>query len=386
MTPRYIQIREAVAAQIESGELAPGQQVPPLRELCQQYGVSTITARRALLELMSEGLVESRLGIGAFVTGKRRAARVAVVIIGYEEASWRVDGAFFGQLVGGIASAAWKEEANLSIVPINDAALAKQTIERLLRDEALDGLLFRVVGDVDWSILDVVREHAVEAVLIKRLAPGGLVSSVVPDSARAGLIAVERLLKEGHRHFALVATTVSPDTYREHRAGFEAAIREAGLTVSSSYMPTASRGSVEEGVEMTTELLRRDPRPTAIVTNSDFLAAGVYEAVAAAGLTIPDDVSVVSFDDLEFAAHLTPALTTVRLSYYDLGRASAVALFRSLRGEEIPVVEIVSVDLVDRGSVAPPPGVRTRAGERRSLGDVSPSEEQIVRRAGNGGK
>jgi DNA-binding LacI/PurR family transcriptional regulator len=95
-------------------------------------------------------------------------------------------------------------------------------------------------------------------------------------------------------------------------------------------------------------------RPTAIVTNSDFLAIGVYEAAAAAGHSIPRDISIISFDDIEFAAHLVPPLTTVRLSYFDLGRSGAATLFRALDGEMRTAVGIVPVDLVERGSVALP--------------------------------
>ena len=355
LIPRYVRIRDAIIKRVEDGDLKPGEQIPSLREMCQEYGVSSITARRALLDLINDGIVERRGGLGAFVTGTLRRARIAVVIIGYSEASWRRDSGPFGQLVGGIASAAWEEEASLSVVPINDTLRAKASLERLLRDQPIDGVLFRIAGDVDWSILDVPRSFGVEAVLIKRLAPGDETPSVVPDAMFAGRIAVERLVRSGHRRIALIATTVSPDTYRDHRAGFEQAMREAGLPLVPDLMLSlGGRGTREDGVAMATRLLALKERPTAIVTNSDFLAAGVYEAMGAAGLSIPDDVSIVSFDDVEFAAHLAPPLTTVRLSYFDLGHAGAAALFRALRGQRGPQVDTVPVELVERGSVGPP--------------------------------
>ncbi len=354
LIPRYIRIRDAIIQRIESGDLKPGDQIPSLREMCQEYGVSSITARRALLDLLNEGIVERRGGLGAFVTGALRRATVAVVIIGYSEASWRRDSGSFGQLVGGIASAAWEEEASLSVVPINDTARAAASLERLLHDQPIDGVLFRIAGDVDWSILEVPRACGVEAVLIKRIAPDKATPSVVPDAACAGRLAVERLVREGHRRIALVATTVSPDTYRDHRCGFEDAMRKAGLPLLPELMPSLARGTREDGFAMATPLLALPEPPTAIVTNSDFLAAGVYEAVMRAGMSIPKDISVVGFDDVEFAAHLAPPLTTVRLSYYDLGHASALALFRALRGQEVPRIDVVPVELVERGSVGPP--------------------------------
>ena len=200
------------------------------------------------------------------------------------------------------------------------------------------------------------RKLGVEAVLIKRIAPDGSTPSVLPDAERAGRLAVEHLVRHGHTRIALVATTVSPDTYRDHRAGFEAAMHEAGLPVLPELVSMLPRGTRNDGLAMTLPLLALSDRPTAIVANSDFLAAGVYEAVAAAGLSIPADISAASFDDVEFAAHLAPPLTTVRLSYYDLGHAAASALFRALAGKDRPQIDIVPVELVDRASVAPPRG------------------------------
>ena len=81
--PQYVRIRDEITRRIEAGELQPGDRIPSLREMCEEFGVSSITARRALLDLLNEGIVERRGGLGAFVTGARRRLRVAVVIIGY---------------------------------------------------------------------------------------------------------------------------------------------------------------------------------------------------------------------------------------------------------------------------------------------------------------
>jgi LacI family transcriptional regulator len=349
-----VRIRDEIIRRIEVGDLGVGDQIPSLRNICEEFGVSSITARRALLDLLTDGIVERRGGLGAFVTGARRRARVAVVIVGYSEASWRQNSGSFGQLVGGIASAAWEEEASLAVVPVNDPVKLKSTLERLLRDQPVDGLLFRIAGEVDWSILEVPRRKSVAVVLIKRVAPDGSAYAVVPGAVTAGRLGVERLVRAGHRRIALVAAAFSPDTYRDHRAGFEAAMQEAGLPVDEALVRVVDRGLAEHGRTAAEELLGMADPPTAIVTSADLLAVGVYEAASAAGRTIPDDLSVVSFDDLEFAEHLKPPLTTVRLSYYDLGYAGAVALFRILAGGSPQGTEVMPVELVERGSVRPP--------------------------------
>ena len=169
--PQYVRIRDEITRRIEGGELAQGQRIPSLREMCDEFGVSSITARRALLDLLNEGIVERRGGLGAFVTGMRRRARIAVVIIGYSEGAWRQNSGSFGQLVGGIASSMWEHEALLTVLPVNDPMTAATALRQLLHDQPVDGLLFRVAGDVDWRVVDIPAEQEIDAVLIEAHAP-----------------------------------------------------------------------------------------------------------------------------------------------------------------------------------------------------------------------
>jgi DNA-binding LacI/PurR family transcriptional regulator len=352
--PQYVRIRDEITRRIEVGEFKQGDRIPSLREMCDEFGVSSITARRALLDLLNEGIVERRGGLGAFVTGMRRRARIAVVIIGYSEAAWRQNGGLHGQLVGGIAAAAWEHDALLTILPVSDPKTAPMAVRQLLHDQPVDGLLFRVAGDVDWRVIDIPAGQSVGAVVIKRVPPGSGVPAVLPDARRAGELAVEHLVALGHRRIGLLtATGVSTDTYRAHKAGFIAALEGHGIRVTRELVSEVRSIFDEDRAAAAQRLLAQPVAPTAIVCISDFLALDVYDAAASQGLHIPEDLSVVSFDDMEFAQHLTPPLTTVRLSYYDLGQAAAATLFRVLDGDEVPTIQELPVELIVRESTAP---------------------------------
>lgn len=352
--PRYLQIRDEILRRIDTGALATGDQIPSLREMCQEFSVSSITARRALLDLLNEGVVEKRGGLGVFVTGNRRHARIYVLLIGYSERMWRTRSGHFGQLVGGIASAAWEHEATLTVVPAYETHKAATVFEQLLADSPIDGLLVRSAEELDPALLEKARRERVPTVLIKRTSSDGSVSSVMPDACHAGQLAVDLLVRAGHRRIALVAATSSIDTYREHRRGFEEAMLAAGLHIHPDYMLGVGPAFSENGKTGATELMQLADPPTAIVTNSDFIAVGVYDAAVELGLSIPGDLSVVSFDDVEFAEHLSPPLTTVRLSYYDLGRVAAERLFATIENEAGTLSSIVPVQLIERSSVGPP--------------------------------
>jgi DNA-binding LacI/PurR family transcriptional regulator len=351
--PQYVRIRDEITRRIEAGELAQGDRIPSLREMCDEFGVSSITARRALLDLLNEGIVERRGGLGAFVTGMRRRARIAVVIIGYGESAWRQNSGSFGQLVGGIASSMWEHDALLTVLPVNDPMTASVAVKQLLHDQPVDGLLFRVAGDVDWRVVEIPAEQELGAVLIKRTPPGSGVPAVLPDARHAGAVSVEHLYELGHRRIGLLTATASTDTYRDHKAGFIAALESHGVRVGRELVSEVGSVFDEERRTAAGRLLELPERPTAVVCNADFLALDLYDAAAEHGLRIPEDLSIVSFDDMEFAQHLQPPLTTVRLSYYDLGRAAAATLFRVLEGDEVPTVQQLPVELVVRDSTAP---------------------------------
>jgi len=207
------------------------------------------------------------------------------------------------------------------------------------------------------------------AVLLNALptAPTPL-PSVVPDELEAGRAAARLLLAAGHREIHLVGAgptdrDVPPATVagRERLAGITQALREAGVELASGrrcidWLPP-------HGWRATRDILDSSGAPGAIVCFNDRLAFGAYQALTEAGLRVPDDVSVVSFDDSPLASWLRPGLTTFAIPHYELGRRAVEMLLGALQGDddgtgdelERPgVVERIAMPLRSRGSVAEP--------------------------------
>ncbi|WP_336921057.1 LacI family DNA-binding transcriptional regulator [Aquipuribacter sp. SD81] len=168
----------------------------------------------------------------------------------------------------------------------------------------------------------------VPVVLLNAAAPAGSgVPTVVPDELGAGRAAARTLLAAGHRdgiHLVGVGVTaeeVPPGTVAglERLRGITEALAEVGERPAGGMLCTAWQPP--DGYEATRALLAHD-RPTALLCFNDHLALGAYQALAEAGLRVPDDVSVVAFDDVPLAGWLRPALTTVALPHHALGRAA----------------------------------------------------------------
>lgn len=168
--------------------------------------------------------------------------------------------------------------------------------------------------------------------------------------------ATDYLIQQGHKLIGLIEGPDGFRSARERRLGFEDAIHAAGLSLPRSLI---ARGNYtfETGVTAANRLFDLAPRPTAIFASNDEMAAGVVYAARERGITVPDELSVIGFDDTPIAAHIWPPLTTVRWPIVSMARAAARKLVRELIGGEAaePQPSELPSMLVKRASVAPPP-------------------------------
>lgn len=167
--------------------------------------------------------------------------------------------------------------------------------------------------------------------------------------------ATEYLIAQGHRRIGLVGGPHGFRSARERRSGFEQALGDAGIALPRS-MVAEGNYTFESGVTAAERLLDLTPRPTAIFSSNDEMAAGVLHAARQRGLDVPRDLSIVGFDDTPVAAHVWPPLTTVRWPIASMARSAALKLIAGI-GEVPSGVEEPSLfisTLIRRNSVAPP--------------------------------
>lgn len=162
--------------------------------------------------------------------------------------------------------------------------------------------------------------------------------------------ATQFLIDRGHRRIALITGPAEHLYVRARIAGYRSAMTAAGIKIRSDHVRhgTYDRAS---GREQMTAVLATSPRPTAVFVCSDHMAIGGYEAIASAGLSVPDDVSVVGFDDLPEARWVNPNLTTVRQPIKDMAATATSTLIRLIRGETLDSRRLeLATTLVERDS------------------------------------
>ncbi|MFI6345706.1 LacI family DNA-binding transcriptional regulator [Streptomyces sp. NPDC050560] len=214
-------------------------------------------------------------------------------------------------------------EAGLGVMVCNSAESAAEEAEylSLFSEQRVRGVL---VTPADSGNLRAFRRHRIPFVLVDRvLSDGDRGCSVSVDDVAGGRLAVRHLLRLGHRSVTYVTGPPQLPQCGDRRSGALAALREAGLGPAALTVVRAERLDVASGLDAGARLLGTVRPPAAVFCANDLLALGVLQALFAAGVRVPEDVAIVGYDDIEFAAAAAVPLTSVRQPSEQLGRIAA---------------------------------------------------------------
>lgn len=180
---------------------------------------------------------------------------------------------------------------------------------------------------------------------------------VVSNDRDAVAEAVRHLIQQGHRRIGLIAGPHGFRSAKERRDGFELALAEAGISLPRSLIADGQY-TFESGISASESLFDLSPRPTAIFASNDEMAAGVLYAARLRGIQVPEELSIIGFDDTPVTTRVWPPLSTVRWPIMAMGRAAALKIIGVAIGEGGQVTEpsTFSSTLIRRASVAPPSG------------------------------
>ena len=219
---------------------------------------------------------------------------------------------------------------------------------RLIREQQVDGLILSGPRSDDPLLTELAGDQF-PLILHGRLT-GCKLPCVDVDNKASAYKAVTHLIGLGHRRIGFISN--APLSYagaQDRFAGYRQALTEHDLPVTDSLVRTAAF-LPKTGKAAAEALLDLPERPTAIFAASDVVAIGVMSALQAAGLSIPDDVAVVGFDDIFLAAHTQPPLTTIRVPAYGLGWTAAEVLISLIEGDEEVSAVTLETELVIRDS------------------------------------
>jgi DNA-binding LacI/PurR family transcriptional regulator/NAD(P)-dependent dehydrogenase (short-subunit alcohol dehydrogenase family) len=373
----YQQLRGDILARIRRGEFGPGDHLPSENQLCEQYAVSITTARRALLELVKEGVVQRKAGVGTTVALRVRRARLAFLSIDYKGDAWRTTPSAMGEMLAGIGEYAWQHDAAFSTTGIEEDKAASY-LRMLVEERSVDGVLLRTANDIHEEYLDILEHAGFPYVVIKRDIPGRAVNCVISNDAAGAKMATSHLLELGHKRVGFVCAKPNITLGRERLAGYREALREWGIGFDGALVRQEPYFTIERGYRAVKKLLEQPSPPSAVFVASDTMALGGYEAARELRLRIPDDVAFVGYDDIAPVSVLQPPLTTVRTSYYDFGRLATELLIDLIdRKEVVDRRRVIEPALIVRASTQPPDSGATQLSRFQLEERALPPEEPV---------
>lgn len=263
---------------------------------------------------------------------------------------------FFALVTEGVQKAASERDVLVVLVVPDATEQAEEKQAQLLRSQRIVGVIYLSgTGSMPASIYELARSGPV--VLVDEQIPGLDLPSVVCESRRGARAVAAHVMEQGHRRVAVIGGPPALWTAQQRLAGYREAFAGAGLdpdtvpVYAGDYRQASGQG-------LAAKALAAEPRPTALICANDLMAIGAMEHCRQVGLRVPDDVSIVGFDDLPLSALLTPRLTSVRQPARDMGFRAATALFDLLETGESGAIGELPATLQLRDSVCPPRGRR----------------------------
>ncbi len=335
-----------------------------LQAVAELAGVSIGTASQALNQRPNVALptrqrvLEAALTLGYPVKmNGDEQLEPAVALVGMlvkHDVNLPVDvNAFYSHVQAGVERACRQNGINLMYAAIEvDQSNRPVAWPALVNEKGLDGLL--LLGTLIDDALEVMQQRQnIPMVLIDSYGPSDSFDMVLIDNAQGTEVAIAHLIQHGHRHIGMVGyNDHSPPSFQERHNAYHKTLLAHGL--DQSYV-AKSHHSISDAYRATQSLLQRSPAVTAIFGCMDLAAFGALNACLDAGLRVPDDISIIGFDDIDLAGEVRPGLTTVHVHKNWMGTLGVRRLLERVRYPEQPATKtLISTHLVERDTVAAP--------------------------------
>ncbi|MFC0309947.1 substrate-binding domain-containing protein [Gallibacterium trehalosifermentans] len=238
---------------------------------------------------------------------------------------------FFAEVVSGVEQYCNQHQYNLIISSTDgDEARLLQNIQTLIQKQ-VDGLLL-MYSDARHSLVKQLNVQL--PMVIMDWWPTALNADRIYEDSEAGAyLATKTLIEQGHQKIAIITGKLDKSLAHNRLIGYQKALQDANLTINPEWI-IESHFDFEGGVEGMKKLLLAKDRPTAIFACSDTIAVGVYQVAWQQGLRIPEDISVIGYDNIMLAQYLTPPLTTIHQPKAELGKLAVETLLQRIKSPQ----------------------------------------------------
>jgi LacI family transcriptional regulator len=331
-----------------------------IRDVAERAGVSTMTVSRVINK---SGYIsqETRERVDAAIAELGYVPNTLARSLRFKQTKTLacvltdITNPFFTTIARGVGDAASAQGFNVIFCNTDESESEQAEQLTALVQKRVDGVLLVPAASSEDAVA-FLREQHVPVVILDRRVPDCSVDSVRCDSEEGAYELVRLLLTLGHRHIAALSGPAMVSTAQDRVAGYCRALAEAGVAMQQDLINFGSFTQAG-GHQAARQMLALIPRPTALFAANNFIAAGAYQAAREAGLDVPKDVSIVTFDDLPAWLLMEPFMTVAAQPAYEIGRAATELLLKRLAGENLAGCQelVMPFEIIVRRSSGPPP-------------------------------
>ncbi len=342
--PKYEKIKQMIKRAILEGEYTD--KLPGERVLAERFKVSYMTMRKAIEDLTEEELLYKEPGKGTFVCRKGYIYK-KTYNIGFFLPEWiggGITGHYYSTLFNQI-------ERNVRLYGYNLLYFSKvKDIFPFSEKRKVDGVLFTLFPEEEEYLQNI--SEFINCVTLENALENSNIPAVIPDNFSGGYQATRHLIELGHKRIAYITGRFNNKLTFDRFEGYKKALKDAKITVPEDYIIEGDF-LFDTGFNLTDKILSLSPLPSAIVTANDLMALGLMKGLQLKGKKIPDDISIVGFDDIEAASQSHPALTTIHVHHDKIAKTAIEILLEMINNtfeNKKNFVKVIPVDLVLRGS------------------------------------
>jgi LacI family transcriptional regulator len=254
---------------------------------------------------------------------------------------------FYGEILHGVEQAVSTTDYHVSVATLTDAILDAPHDFRFVREKRVDGMIL-AGPDIPTDFIIAMLQTGLPVVLVDNRLDYSPVNCVNNDDETGAFLAAHHLVECGHTHIGVIAGPEEWASNARRVSGYYRALRSAGLALNIVHV---DRTTIESGAQAYHLLMNTYPQITGLCAINDSMAIGAIRAAQTDGKSIPADLSIVGFDDIEWSALVNPPLTTISIAKRQIGKEAANRMITLLNDPEAqPTEVIVSVQLIQRES------------------------------------
>lgn len=352
--PLYQQVVTEIRSHISTGQLKPGDSVGSHHELVKEYNVSLITIKRALSDLISQGVLYSRVGKGTYVAEKKvdvdfgENKTIGLVLKNLENP-------FFSKILTGIDKRASESNVNLLLSSTSDQLGQEDKLIQHFLDLGVSGIIVASISHIyhPSSAIQNMHKNNYPYVVVSYLEDEEY-NHIGVDHNKGGYIATEHLVKIGYRKIGYINSEKGNILGNVRKDGFMRALQNNNLSFNEKYVYQLPKLNgmtyYEYGYEVGRQFLTQRDRPEAIFSYNDLIALGFEKAFLEQGLSIPDDIAIIGYDNIKRGVIAQVPLSTVNQPTQKIGCEAVDFILKKLSGKAVKPRTILKSNIIVRDS------------------------------------